>query len=142
VPRRESPTSKRRAVHTERSREALDLRLVGKTYDQIGEALGVSKQQAHRLVKAELDELAALTRGAAEELRQRELETLDRLLATAMPCAEQGDMQAADRVIKISARRSALLGLDAPAKHEHEVTVTTLASDLDAAQARIAADRK
>lgn len=140
--RRESKTSQRRTQSHVRAREALDLRIQGHTYDQIGDALGVSKQQAHRLVKAELDELAVLTHGAAEELRQRELETLDRLLSKAMPLADQGDMHAVDRVIRISARRASLLGLDAPERHEHEVNVTSLAEDVLAAQARLAAARK
>lgn len=134
--RRESKTSKRKTQHISRSREAVDLRICGRTYDQIGDALGISKQQAHRIVKAELEELALLTRGAAEELRQRELETLDRLLATAMASAEEGDMQAAGCVIKISARRAALLGLDAPEKQQLEVSVAGTAARLLSARAR------
>lgn len=113
-----APNSKgaTRLVATERRREAVTLRRTGLTYDLIGQAMGITRQTAHKLVMAELRQIAAETAAEADALRALEVERLDRLLQGLWARAQQGDLDAVDRALKISARRAALLGLDRPTK--------------------------
>lgn len=119
-----SPTSNRRTKSAERRRRAVALRIAGASFEQIGEQLGITRQSAHALVVNALDEIAKQTAESAEQLRQMELQRLDALQASLWPDAMRGDEQKVDRVIKIMARRAALMGLDAPTKQEVQQTLT------------------
>lgn len=99
----------------ERRRRALQLRLAGATYDQIAQQLEYSgKASAWRAVKEALAAGSDLGDRRREEI-DLELTRLDRLLVALWPKAQQGDVQAIDRVLKIGERRAALLasGFDA-----------------------------
>ena len=102
----------------ERRLQAYALRVQGKTFLQIGQALGVSESQAHRDVIDRLRQLATLEQAAAEELRALEVDRLDRLLDKLHDGIEAGDQRSIDSALKIATRRAALLGLDAPEKRE------------------------
>ena len=74
-------------------------------------------------VRRALQALKADTAEKAEEVRDLELRRLDRMLDIAQTAAEQGDLAAIDRVLRIQERRSKYLGLDAPTKSETSATV-------------------
>lgn len=93
----------------DRQRAALDLRREGKSYDEIGAALGIAPQSAHRLVSRALE---ALTTAPALELQRLEVERLDALQAAVWPAAVAGDLPAVDRALRIAERRARLLSLD------------------------------
>lgn len=93
---------------------AVEMRLAGHTYAQIGAACGVVPQQAHQAVTRYLEDTRAVAREHAEDIRRLELDRLDRVLAVVGPMAEGGDLQAVDRLLRIQERRASLLGLDAP----------------------------
>lgn len=93
---------------------AVELRTQGWTYQRIADACGVSVSAAHQAVVRYLEETRAVSREAAEEVRRLELDRLDRMLASIGPKAEDGDLAAADRVLRIQERRAKLLGIDAP----------------------------
>lgn len=95
---------------------AVEMRTRGHTYQQIADACGVSMSAAYKAVCTYLEQTRAIAREAAEEVRRLELDRLDRMLAAFGPRAEDGDVQAADRVLRIQERRAKLLGLDAPAE--------------------------
>jgi hypothetical protein len=95
-------------------KQAVDLRIRGLTFAQIGEACGVSMSAAYQAVTRYLEETRAISREGAEEIRRLELDRLDRILATIGPLAEGGDLAAVDRVLRLQERRAHLLGLDAP----------------------------
>lgn len=124
-PRGLCKTAPRKVDQLIRQREAVHLRAEGKSYDQIAELLGVSnKSVAYKAVTAALSTLAAETREDADRLRALELARLDEVLQIAWEIAHddkarRGERLAAvDRVMKVSERRSKLLGLDAPEKTE------------------------
>lgn len=94
------------------------LRVLGATYAQIGERLGISKQAAHEYVTTELALLRAQTAEAAEQVRDLELARLDAVLVPQLKAAIEGSQGAVDRVLRIQERRAKLLGLDAPTKSE------------------------
>lgn len=113
-----NPNSKgaQRMKSAEIRREALVMRRSGLTFDLIGQALGVSKQRVHAIVTAELRHMAAENAADAEALRALEVERLDRLLQGLWMRAQNGELDAVDRALKIAHRRAALLGLDRPTK--------------------------
>lgn len=145
------------AIEDRRSK-AWDLRVRGKTYREIGAALGVSGKTAHQDCHAVLDRIKAETDDKAEHHREVSLARLDRLTGLLMPVAETLDidalkarivagedsetvllmagkaMDAIDRLDKLEKRRAALLGLDAPAKHEHDVNANVGPTTADAAR--------
>lgn len=113
-----SPTAPRKTTATERRQQALDYRIAGLTFQQIGDKLGITKQAAHALIVAALDDINKKTAIDAEKLREMELERLDSLWRTVYPQAKSGNLGATDRALKIMERRARLLGLDAPVKND------------------------
>jgi hypothetical protein len=100
----------------ERKRQAIAMRRTGATFEDIGRALGISTQAAHKAVKRALAELAAMTMDEAASLRALELDRLDRMQAAIWRNVTSGNLSAVDRALRIMERRAKLLGLDAPAK--------------------------
>lgn len=96
----------------ERRARAVELRKAGAGYGAIARQLGYKDRSgAYRAVKAALRELV---REPAAELVTLELARLDDLLLALWPEARRGNVAKVDRVLKVMARRAALLGLDAP----------------------------
>jgi len=98
--------------------KALRMRSSGMTYGKIAEAMGCSKSAAYERVQRAL---AAIPAEAVDEYRRLETDRLDTLLELAMRKVESEDkgfLFAIDRVLAIMDRRSKLLGLDSPVKHE------------------------
>lgn len=99
-----------------RQLEAVELRKQGKSYRAIGARLGVSFQQVQKDVQSELKRLAALNLNAADELRQLELERLDRIIDGLDHWVQAGNAPAAMAILKAMDTRAKLLGLYAPEK--------------------------
>jgi hypothetical protein len=132
-----------------KDQRAAEMRSRSMTYQQIGDALGVSRQAAHQAVQRAISEIP---REAAEEVLRLELEKLDflerklfvimqkehlRVGNSGKVVTYEGElvlddgpvMQAIQGLLRVAERRSKLLGINAPEKHE----VITL----DAVQAEI-----
>jgi len=108
----EPKTSEKRIAAVERQGRALELRKAGLGYAAIARQLGYAGPSgAH---KAIMGALRAVTREPARELVDLELARLDDLLLGLWADARKGNVAKIDRVLKIMARRAALLGLDAP----------------------------
>lgn len=103
----------RRAV---RLQEVMTHRRAGLSYTEIGQRLGISKSEAHRLTRAALAEYAVRTEEDVAEHIRLQLARLDAALAAMSKRLADGSLEAIDRLLKIEARRAALLGLDAPAR--------------------------
>lgn len=100
----------------ERRKKALNLRKAGFTYPQIAQILGLKDEgAAFRVVRTSLREIA---KEASKDIVELETQRLDAMLSGIYDAATSGDLRAIDRAIRISERRSALLGLDAPKKTE------------------------
>jgi Homeodomain-like domain-containing protein len=113
------PATGQAEAAAERRQKALDLRMAGARYRQIGAQLGVSYQTAYRDVQAALGELAPLQASKAEKLRELEVERCDKLTLALWPKARNGDEKAVRTIVAVMDRRAKLLGLDAPTKLEH-----------------------
>ena len=107
-----------------RGLKALDLRLSGASYRQIGQQLGVSHVQAFRDVHHMLREVAS---EPAEEVRKAELARLDKLMRAHWPAAIEGDTKATAMVLQIMDRRARYLGLDAPQKIDLTASIRAMA---------------
>ena len=114
----------------DRERQVIELRRAGLTFDVIAQQVGYSNASgAHHAYRRALQR--TLNEAGVDEMRQTELDRLDRLQRFAWTAAAQGDLKAIDAVLRIMQRRARLLGLDAPARVQQEVTVWTGDSDLD-----------
>ena len=123
--RGEPKASPKRIKAAQGAREALEMRLGGSTYAQIGEAQGISAPAAAKRVDKALEELAEDARPAAEKVLALELARLDRYLQSVDAKVAGGDVQAVGVALKVQERRSKLCGLDAPSRHQVEVAVET-----------------
>ena len=121
---RKPPTRKsrpRNLVAIQRTGQALEMRAQGHTYLQIGQALGITAPSAHELVMRELEREAERNAGKADLLRALENQRMDELWALAFAKARTGDKEQLPGILaalRVSERRSKLLGLDAPVKQE------------------------
>lgn len=109
-----SPTTTKRVTASVRREQAVNYRIGGKTYQAIGDLLGITRQAAHSLVVGALRELAEKTAEASDELRRLEFERLDFMRNAIWSQVIAGDLGAIDRALRISARMAELFGLDAP----------------------------
>lgn len=96
--------------------KALTARAAGCTYREIGQLLGVTLSRARKIVIAALENRKKVVDEKAEEVVQIELERLDAL--TKSLWKDRGDFHVADTLVRISERRTRLLGIEAAIKHE------------------------
>jgi hypothetical protein len=101
------PSPRAIAVAQKRA-EAMKHRLQGRTFEQIGIALGVTAGRAYQLVD---EALAATLREPAEQLRKLELVRLEAAIRAVYPRVVKGDMKAIDALLKIMDRQARPLGL-------------------------------
>ena len=112
-----------RLARAERQAEAADLAARGLGYRDIATALGCSTSTAHALVR---DAAAAVPAASVETLRAAESERLADLDRALAPAVEAGDTAAVAVAVRISARRSALYGLDQAVRADTNAGVTTV----------------
>jgi len=89
-----------------RQRKALELRLAGKTYEQIGKVLNVGKSQAERIIIAAMD---ATINEPAHRVFRMEMARLDALLEGRYEAACQGDDNAIYACLAVMRHRAQLL---------------------------------
>ena len=128
----------------ERDHRAAEMRSQGLTYQQIGDALSITKQAAHQAVRRAIDEIP---KEGTEQVLTLELTKLDRveryyhqvlgrehykvgntgkvvLDPDGQPIMDESPrMQAADGILKAQTSRAKLLGLNAPTLNRSEVMV-------------------
>jgi Sigma-70, region 4 len=121
-----------RVTAAERRAQVVALRRGRATFDQIGRALGISKQRAHELYKQALAEIPA---AQVSEHRAEELMLIDDAIRNLMPIARdhtrpRSAVEAWNAIRGWAERKARLLGLDAPRRQAIEV----ITSDVIAAE--------
>lgn len=102
----------KRATVQQRRRHAVALAASGSSYAEIAQQLGYhDRSGAYKAVRAAL---SAHEADAVQEMRSLELARLDALQEAFWADAVAGDTKAADRVLRVIAARTKLLGLDHP----------------------------
>ena len=109
-------TSAAKIRSLERRRQAIELRREGRTYREIAEVMGISRARANKIVTEELEQIAKELLDEAKQFRALELERLEVVNQRLWAYVHAGSLDAIDRFLRLSARRSALLGLDSPTK--------------------------
>jgi hypothetical protein len=92
--------------------EALEMRRRGKSYHEIGAALGCNESSARRRIAKRMEVLRAETHEHAEEIRQMEVLRLDAMTDGIWDRAVGGDEKAIREVVRIMERKAKMLGLD------------------------------
>lgn len=111
-------TSQARARTLEREAKAFQLRKKGASYTEIARSLRISRQGAHKLVTAVFEQLESELGETVPTVRRMEIERLDEMLFAIWPKVKKGDLPSIDRALKISERRSKILGIDMPIARE------------------------
>jgi predicted DNA-binding protein (UPF0251 family) len=97
---------------------AMELRLAGMSYRQIGDKMGVSQQSAFRYVKTAIKSIQKDYAEKAHELVTIDLAKLKQIELAMYGKVMKGDLNAIDKLLKVMERRARLLGLDAPKQIE------------------------
>lgn len=109
----------------------LELRRMGFTWARIAEQVGYADHTgAYAAYKRAIKRTQ---QQPADELREQELDRIDRLQLALWPNAMKGNAQAVSTIIRLMERRSKLLGLDMPIKIEQEVTTWNGEDSIDRA---------
>lgn len=111
-------TSAQAIAAMKRKDDAIEKRLEGKSYAQIGEELGISRQAAHQLVMSAIDEEREQRAEKVEQLIAVSNMRLGKLMATYFTVAQGGDLAAFGAVMKLEERFAKLNGLDAASRTE------------------------
>jgi hypothetical protein len=106
----------------ERRTIALELRKAGGSYREIARQLAVDVHTAHADVMAELAALRERTVEQTKKLRDLELARYDEMTSGLWPQIRAGSTPAVSAAIRVSERRSRLLGLDEPVVTKSELT--------------------
>lgn len=119
-PSRTKPADLRAA---ERAAQALDLRMQGTSYREIGKRLNVCPATAYQYVANSLAGIRAECAEKAETLRELEIGKLDKLEAKLWGSVDRNASAAvvarvSAAIVKVTESRRKLLGLDAPQKIE------------------------
>lgn len=115
----------------DRELQVLDLRRAGLTWQRIAQEVGYANHSGayaayKRAMQRTLQE-------PTDDLRQAEVDRLDRLQLAVWPKAMRGDHNAIVTCVRIIDRRAKLLGLDMPIKISQEVTVWEGGESIDRA---------
>lgn len=115
----------------------LELRRVGLTWQRIAEEVGYADHTGayaayKRAIKRTMQQ-------PADELREQEIDRLDRLQVAVWPSAMKGDTRAIMTILRLMERRAKLLGLDKPIKIEQEITTWDGNDTIDRAVRELAA---
>jgi hypothetical protein len=128
-----------RVTAAERRAQVVALRRRRATFDQIGRALGITRQRAWQIYQGALAEIPA---AHADEHRAEELVLIDDAIAALMKIARDGDttprtaVEAWTGIRGWAERKARLLGLDAPTRFEY-LTLDAIDAELRLARAEM-----
>lgn len=114
-----------------KEKKVLEYRRAGMTFPVIAERVGYASHAGARA--AYWRAMKRTLQEPADEIRQTEIDRLDRLQLAMWPKAMQGDSTAVATILRIMERRAKLLGLDMPVKIEQDVTVWEGGESIDRA---------
>ena len=113
----ESKYSLRRLDATEKQRRAVELRMAGRTWKEIGDTLGYANHSG--AVNAVRDALKKTLGVPSAEFRELTLERLTKILAVQWPDMLRGEVGAAKVCLQAIGDMRQLMGVDMPARIEH-----------------------
>lgn len=109
-----NPTHPQRLLTRQRELQAVDMRIAGMRYEDIGPKLGMTKIGAYAMVERVLKRWNEELLEKAERLRQQQMERCRVMMRGLWPKIKKGDVKAVTAGLKVIERISKLQGLDAP----------------------------
>ncbi len=106
-----SPTKVEREL---RRQQAMSLRVGGATFEQIGQALKITKASAYKLVMRTLEDTRVKTAQDAAALKDLANARIEDAIFRISRQVQAGNLGAVDRLIRLLDRQARLNGLDAP----------------------------
>lgn len=106
-------------AQAERERQVMELRRTGATWEGIAQAVGYSN--AGGAYKAYQRAMAKIFEQPTKELRNQELDRLDRLQRAYWKDAIDGNVRSADFILRVIDKRAKILGIEAPTRIQAEV---------------------
>jgi AraC-like DNA-binding protein len=103
----------------DREIKVLELRRAGLTWQRISEETGYADASGAYLAYKRA--IKRTMQQPADELREQELDRIDRLQLALWPKAMKGDNASINTIIRLMERRARLLGLDTPIKIQQDV---------------------
>ena len=113
----ESKYSPRRIEAVDKQRQAVELRMAGRTWQEIADALGYADHSG--AVRAVQDSLQKTLGVPSAEFRELTLERLTKILQVQWPSMLRGEVQAAKLCLQTIGDMRQLMGVDMPSKVEH-----------------------
>jgi len=113
----ESKYSLKRLNAAEKQRRAVELRMAGRTWKEIGDTLGYADHSG--AIRAVQDSLKKTLGVPSAEFRELTLERLTRILAVQWPDMLRGEVAAAKICLQAIGDMRQLMGVDMPARVEH-----------------------
>lgn len=115
------PKQPRRLQALQRRRQALQMRLAGADVAEIAAALGVTPGRVSQLIGEAMAELQEGIKADAEQMREMQrrdiMVAIQAIKSKSLTSSDPGErMAAADRIVRLWARLSALYGLDEPTR--------------------------
>lgn len=97
-----------------RKRQAIRMKVEGKTLAEIRLATGASSATVGRWMREEIARVAEDRKDLVKSMQWLQGQRLDAMLAALWPRIQKGDVAAVERAVKIEERRAKLFGLDEP----------------------------
>lgn len=113
----ESKYSPRRIEAVDKQRQAVELRMAGRTWQEIADALGYADHSG--AVRAVQDSLQKTLGVPSAEFRELTLERLTKILQVQWPNMLRGEVSAAKLCLQTIGDMRQLMGVDMPSRVEH-----------------------
>ena len=113
----ESKYSPRRIEAVDKQRQAVELRMAGRTWQEIADALGYADHSG--AVRAVQDSLQKTLGAPSAEFRELTLERLTKILQVQWPNMLRGEVPAAKLCLQTIGDMRQLMGVDMPSRVEH-----------------------
>ena len=121
----------------DREIKVLELRRAGLTWQRIAEETGYADASGAYLAYKRA--IKRTMQQPADELREQELDRIDRLQLALWPKAMKGDNASINTIVRLMERRARLLGLDTPIKIQQDVVNWNGNESIDRAVRELAA---
>lgn len=122
MPSRKTKSHPRRLKAELNKRRAVEMRIAGATYQEIGDALSVSKVTAHNYIWKTIEESADFGAMPAAQLREMEELRLDDAMRRLVESEayQSGEPSSINSFVRLSESRRKLKGIDIPVRQEVE----------------------
>ncbi|MFA6700892.1 MAG: hypothetical protein WCS28_12090 [Thiomicrospira sp.] len=103
-------------THAEKVKSVTELRLMGMSYQEIGDRLGMSRANACKLFKKAVDMVESDAKEGAREVLHGVILKIDRMILALSPAAHKGDAKSVREIRNLLDQKLRILGLSTPDK--------------------------